>query len=444
MTEHAIRERAETALARADALGEESARIFLALDRERILRDAEDLDARLAAGERPPLAGLACSIKDLVDRAGERTTAGSRLLAEAAPATADAPIVKRLAAAGALVFGRTSLTEFAYSGVGMNPHHGTPGCVFDASRIPGGSSSGAALSVARGVCDVAIGTDTGGSVRIPAAVNGLVGLKPTASLVPTAGVHALSDSMDSVGPLAPDLDTALATLAALADDASLADPASGTRLGDLRLGVPAGWLSTDLEPAVERAWRASLERLADAGVALVEIELGWLGEVALANRTIVSVEAYAHYRDALGALETIGDPHVLERIRFAEGVDEAARERAYATREASIERFGAALADVDALLAPTPAVVPPTIAAARADFTPVNASMLRNCSAINFVDGCAATLPVAGGDGYPEGMPGALMIAAPRGADRAMLAVTRAVDAAVGTSARSGARQGAA
>ena len=433
--EHRIRDRAEAALARTDALGAESARIFLALDRERVLADAEELDARLAAGESLPLAGLVCSIKDLVDRRGERTTAGSRLLADASPAAVDAPIVARLEAAGALIFGRTNLTEFAYSGVGLNPHHGTPGCVFDRARIPGGSSSGAALSVARGICDVAIGTDTGGSVRIPAAVNGLVGIKPTASLVPTAGVHALSGSMDGVGPLAPDLDTALATLAALADDASLAEP-EPRELRSLRLGVPAGWLANDLEPAAERAWRACLERLGDAGATLAEVELGWLGEVALANRTIVSVEAHAQYRGALDALGEIGDPNVLERIRFAETVDGPAREAAYATRAASIERFAAALSGVDALLAPTLAVVAPTMDAARADFTAVNASMLRNCSAINFVDGCAATLPVAGGDGYPGDMPGALMVAASRGEDRAMLAATRAIRTALGTEVR--------
>ena len=435
-TEESVRDRAEAALARTDALGVEMTRVFVALDRARVLRDAEELDARLAAGESLPLAGLVCSIKDLIDRAGERTTAASRLLADVAPASADATVVRRLEAAGALIFGRTNMTEFAYSGVGLNPHHGTPGCAFARSRIPGGSSSGAALSVAHGLCGVAIGTDTGGSVRIPAAVNGLVGIKATASLVPSDGVHPLAPSMDGVGPLAPDLDVALRTLTVLADDASLASP-EPREASSLRLGVPTGWLTNELEPAVERAWRACLDALREAGATLVEIDLGWLGEVAPANKAIVSVEAHARYRDALAALETIGDPNVLERLRFAESVDESAREAAYATRAESIERFGAALSDVDALLAPTLAIVPPTMTAARAGFTAVNASMLRNCSAVNFVDGCAATLPVAGAEGYPEGMPGALMVAASRGEDRRMLAAARAVDAAVGTSVRS-------
>ena len=430
-----VRDKAVAALERTDALGVEMTRIFLTLDRARILADAENLDARIAAGEELPLAGIVCSIKDLVDRGGERTTAGSRLLADTLPAATDATIVERLEAAGALIFGRTNLTEFAYSGVGLNPHHGTPGCIFDRKRIPGGSSSGAALSVAHGLCDVAIGTDTGGSVRIPAAVNGLVGIKPTASVVPATGVHALSDSMDSVGPLARDLDVALRTLAILAHDASLYAAEGVPDVASLTLGVPTGWLTNDLEPPVEAAWRACLEHLEAAGAALVEVDVAWLADVALANKTIVSVEAHAQYAKAVDSLDTIGDPHVLERIRFAESVDDGARRAAYAARDESIPRFAAVLEGVDALLAPTLAAVPPTIAATKKDFTPINASMLRNCSAINFVDGCAATLPVAGGEGYPKGMPGALMLAAARGRDAALLRAVRAVNAAIGRAA---------
>lgn len=426
-TRESIRDKAEAALARTDALGVEMTRIFLSLDRARILSDAEDLDTRVAAGESLPLAGLICSIKDLVDRAGERTTAGSRLLEDIAPADFDALIVGRLEAAGALIFGRTNLTEFAYSGVGMNPHHGTPGCVFDRERIPGGSSSGAALSVAHGLCDVAIGTDTGGSVRIPAAVNGLVGIKPTASLVPTEGVRPLSDSMDSIGPLARDLDVATRTLAVLADDASLIGAEDSPDAGALRIGVPTGWLTTDLEPAVESAWRASLAALEGAGATLVDVDVAWLGDTGLANKTIVSVEAHRHYARNLVALAKIGDPNVLERLKFAESVSEDALKDALAVRRDSMAKFAQALDGLDALAAPTLSIVPPTMDAAKADFTPINTSMLRNCSAINFVDGCAVSLPAPAGDGYPDGMPGALMLAAPHGADAALLRAARAV-----------------
>ncbi len=430
-TPQSIRDKAEAALARTDKLGVEMTRIFLSLDRARIMRDADKLDARVKAGESLPLAGVLCSIKDLIDRSGERTTAGSRLLEEASPAAIDSVVVERLEAAGALIFGRTNLTEFAYSGVGMNPHHGTPGCVFDRNRIPGGSSSGAALSVAHDLCDVAIGTDTGGSVRIPAAVNGVVGFKPTASLVPTEGVRPLSDSMDSIGPLAKDLDVALRTLAVLAGDDSLAPSDDAPEAAKLKIGVPTGWLTTDLEPAVESAWQATLAALKGAGVTLVDVDLEWLGDIGPANKIIVSVEAHLHYAKSLDALRKIGDPNVLERLRFAETVDEDTRKAAFATRRDAVARFERALEGLDALAAPTLAIVAPTQEAAKADFSAVNASMLRNCSAINFVDGCSVSLPAPAGDGYPEGMPGALMLSAPSGSDAALAKLATAIAGAL-------------
>ena len=204
-----VRGKAERAIERVLSSERDTRAIFVEFSPERILAEADAIDARHEAGEHLPLHGLLVSLKDLIDEAGQRTTAGSRLLAEREPAAGDAEIVRRLRAAGALPFGRTSMSEFAYSGVGLNPHHGTPGNVFDEARVPGGSSSGGALSVALGFCDVAIGTDTGGSVRIPAAANGLVGYKPTQASVPRDGVHALSDTFDSVGPLAADLVTTL-------------------------------------------------------------------------------------------------------------------------------------------------------------------------------------------------------------------------------------------
>src|SRR5438132_12826515 len=196
------RELVEAALARiADPEGE-GRRVFVKVydAAARAAADAQDR-LRKAGYVASPLAGIPVSIKDLFDVAGEVTLAGSQALDDTPPAEADAPIVARLKAAGAVIIGRTNMTEFAFSGVGINPHYGTPGNPYDRSLIPGGSSAGAPISVADGMAAVAIGTDTGGSVRIPAALCGLVGFKPTQYRVPREGATPLSTTLDSVGPV---------------------------------------------------------------------------------------------------------------------------------------------------------------------------------------------------------------------------------------------------
>jgi len=419
--------RAEAALARCGELGVEATKIFLALDRERLRRDAAELETRLAAGESLPLAGMVCSIKDLVDRQGERTTAGSLLLEARTPATEDAEIVKRLEAAGALIMGRTNMSEFAYSGLGLNPHHGTPGAIFDAKRVPGGSSCGAALSVAHGIVDVGIGTDTGGSVRIPAAVNGLYGFKPTADSVPVIGVHPLNQDMDTVGPLGSTLAEVLQVAGVLRgqafDNASAEKPL---------LGVPGGPLSVAQEPAVQRAHDDTIDRLRRAGVELVDIDMAWMDELAAANRILIACEASQRYADAFDTLKRVGDPDVLRRMRFADEVSPAQLDDARTVRTQAVERFSDALADagVTALVSPTLRVVAPTIEAARADFDTCNTAMLANCSQINFVDGCAFSLPL----GHREPADGpfpSLMLSAARGADDRLASAALAVDAAL-------------
>ena len=197
------RERLERALARiADPKGE-GERTFLTLYEESAREAADAADRRAQDGAAlGPLDGAIASIKDLFDVAGEPTRAGSTILADAAPAKADAPVVRRLREAGAVIVGKTNMSEFAFTGVGANPHYGTPGSPADRSRVPGGSSSGAAVAVADGMCEIAIGTDTGGSTRIPAALCGGVGYKPTKARVATEGAFPLSWTFDSVGPIA--------------------------------------------------------------------------------------------------------------------------------------------------------------------------------------------------------------------------------------------------
>ncbi len=408
-------DKARAAIAKVDALGDEAGRIFTRLDRDRILAEAEEADARASASPEPlPLAGMLVSVKDLYDEAGERTTAGSRLLAEHPAARADCPVVRRMKAAGAVMFGRTTMSEFAYSGVGLNPHYGTPGAVFDRSRIPGGSTSGGALTVARGLCDIALGTDTGGSVRIPAAVNGLYGFKPTQASVPLAGVHPLSKTLDSAGPLAADFATVAAAYAVM----SGTERPSATARTNRRLAVPRGAFVDDLDAAVASGHAATLRALEAAGHELVDIDLTFLGEAIGLNRIIVAAEAHALYRKDLARLEQIGDPRVLARIRFADTLSPQQVEDAYAARRVVVDRFGQALAEVDALVAPTLQIAVPTIAETEANFDRINAAMLRNPSLINLADGCALTVPLfRSGERGPQ----ALMLAAPGGRDWALL-----------------------
>src|SRR5579864_6340073 len=230
------RELIEQALARiADPAGE-GARTFIKVyaDSARAAADAQDV-LRKAGYVASPLAGLPVSIKDLFDVAGEVTLAASKALDDRPPAVQDAPVVARLRAAGAVLIGRTNMTEFAFSGVGINPHFGTPGNPYDRRLIPGGSSSGAAVSVGDGAAIVAIGSDTGGSVRIPAALCGIVGFKPTKRRIPTDGAFPLSYTLDSIGPLAPSVAACAIADAVMAGEAPSA-PAPWPALG-LRLGV---------------------------------------------------------------------------------------------------------------------------------------------------------------------------------------------------------------
>lgn len=410
-----VRKKLEKSLDRVSVLGVEATRIYIAIDRERARRDADAVDTLIAAGETLPLAGVICSIKDLIDRRGERTTAGSQLLEKRQAADADAEIITRLEAAGAVILGRTNLTEFAYSGVGLNPHHGTPGCVFDKKNVPGGSSCGAALSVAQGVCELAIGTDTGGSVRVPAALNGLYGIKPTSGSVPTTGVHPLCSLMDSVGPLSNDWALARRALDVLRGSAL--KEASGE--STLRFGIAKGVLTDGLDAPVAEAFEQAITNARAKDIEIVDIDLDWLSEVALANRTLVACEAMDQYGKDFKELESVGDANILKRMRFAEKVDASTRKAAVDLHKASIKRFHDALSDagVTAILSPTVPITTPTIAEAKADFESINAQLLRNTSLINFVDGCSVSLPIAHG----QGAPGALMVSAASGEDEALM-----------------------
>ena len=225
-----------------------------------------------------PLAGIPVSIKNLCDVAGETTLAGSKALDDAPPAEEDAPVVARLRAAGAVIVGSTNMSEFAFSGVGFNPHYGTPGNPADRKRVPGGSSSGAAVSVADRMAVAALGTDTGGSVRIPAAVCGIVGFKPTARRVPIDGVVPLSTSLDSIGPLANSVECcAIVDAVFAAEPIAVPEPVP---LAGLRFAVPRHFVMDDLDPVVAKAFERALKALAAKGVKVEEIDLPQLERAA--------------------------------------------------------------------------------------------------------------------------------------------------------------------
>jgi aspartyl-tRNA(Asn)/glutamyl-tRNA(Gln) amidotransferase subunit A len=414
-------DRARRAIDRAMALpAGVRASIFTSFDPARIVDEARALDVDPERGEKP-LAGVLVSIKDLFDEAGMVTTAGSTILANEPAATKDAEAVRRLKAAGAVAFGRTTMSEFAYSGVGLNPHFGNPRNALDPARITGGSTSGGAVTVAVGLADVALGSDTGGSVRIPAALNGLSGFKPTQKSVPLDGAFPLSQTYDSIGPLARTVRECTAVHEVLSQ-ARRPEIDTG---GGPRIGVARGLLTEGLDTQVGRDFEAALNRLSAAGFELVDVDLPILDGFGGVNRVVVATEAYAIHRSRLDALETVGDARVLSRIRAAEGFSAADVLEAHTKRKRAVASFEAMGRGFDGFVAPTVPTIAPLIADVEADFDRLNASMLRNPSAVNFLDGCAATLPMSGGQPLATG----LMIFAPGGADWRVLAVAERAQA---------------
>lgn len=395
-------------------------RIYTQFDATRIMQAAQALDAD-ATRRSGPLAGVMVSIKDLFDEAGQVTAAGSAILRRAPAAKADAPVVARLKAAGAVPCGRTAMSEFAYSGVGLNPHTGNPGNARDPSRISGGSSSGAAVSVALGLADVALGTDTGGSVRIPAVLNGLAGFKPTQSTVPLEGAFPLSPTFDSIGPLAPRIATCAAVHAVLSGTSAPAEAEDRP----LRLAILQGPLMEGMDTQVTADFEAALVALRAAGHEIIDAALPELEGFGDVNRIVVATEAHAIHAHHLEGLETEGDPRVLRRIRAAEGFGPSDYTDKLAHRARAVAAFHALADGIDAFILPTVPTVAPLIAEVEADFDRLNALMLRNPSAVNFLDGCAATVPMQRAQRLATG----LMIFAPGGRDWAVLGMAQRIEA---------------
>ncbi len=408
-----------------DADGQGST-VFTMIDPERSIAQAERADAARAKGAGGgPLAGIPVSVKALFDIQGRVTHAGSRVLADAEPARTDATVVNRLRMANAVITGHTNMTEFAYSGLGLNPHYGTPANPVDPTRIPGGSSSGAAVSVASGMSAVGLGTDTGGSCRIPAAFCNLVGYKPTARRVPMAGTYPLSASLDSIGGIGRSVACCAALDQVIADDNAPRPDAPD--LSDLHLAVLDNYVLEDLSPLVAATFAAEIAALERAGVRISRVTLPFLDELPALNARggVIAAEALALHRDLLDRAEDRYDPRVSVRIRKGETQEPGEYQALLAARARMIAQANAATVDFDALIMPTVAMEPPTLAemAEERAYGRANLLALRNTTVANFLDRCAISLPMRS-DGLPTG----LMLMGETLDDHRMFAMARSVE----------------
>jgi aspartyl-tRNA(Asn)/glutamyl-tRNA(Gln) amidotransferase subunit A len=422
----------EGCLARiADPAGE-GQRTFIHVDKDAALDAADAMDRLRKANAAPSrFAGIPVSIKDLFDIKGQVTRAGSRALEDSAPADTDAAVVARLRRAGFVVIGRTNMTEFAYSGIGINPHFGTPKSAWQrgVGHVPGGSSSGAAVSVADRMAYGALGTDTGGSCRIPAAFNGIVGYKPTQKRVPLDGGVPLSFSLDSFGPLA-NTTACCATL----DAVLAAEPIVTLQprpIKGMRLAVATTVVLDGLDDAVAKTFERALANLSRAGALIEHVEVPEFLDIGIMNTKggFAASESYAWHRYLLTGKGDVYDPRVSSRIMRGEGMSAADYIDLVNARRSLIARAAARLAPYDALLMPTTANTPPRIADLADDkaFTVENLRALRNCTMINMIDGCAISLPA-----HREGeVPVGLMLASSGGSDRRIFELAAGMEAAI-------------
>ena len=425
----------EEALARIEDPNGEGSRTFIRVFSESALAAADASDRLRGTGVVPsPLAGIPVSIKDLCDVAGITTYAGSATMRNAPPAKRDAPVIARLRSAGAVIMGTTNMTEFAVGGLGLNPHFGDCRNPYDRAtgRIPGGSSSGAAISVTDGMAAAGLGTDTAGSVRIPAAFCGLAGFKPTVGRVPTEGVFPLSTTLDSVGPLAPTLACCAVVDAIFAgEEPTTPEPMP---LDGLRFGIPDALVTDSLEPAVAAAFEMSVTKLSGAGVRIENVAIPGLAELATVGRVRFPsmVEGYAIHRERLENSLDQMDPRISDRLRAGNEMSGPDYYDVLRYRLDLIERTEPITARYDAMIMPTLPITAPPLA----DFLENEESrraphiiVIRNASIANLLDRCALTVPCHEPDTAPVGF----MLMGENMADRRLMAIGMSVEKIIGT-----------
>lgn len=432
----------EEALARAEDPHTQGRLVFTRLYRETALAAARASDLTRQAGlVRSALEGIPISIKDLFDVAGETTLSGSVVLRGAPPAARDAVVVQRLRAAGAVITGKTNMVEFAFSGLGLNPHYGTPCNPWDrpSRRIPGGSSSGAAVAVADGFSVVSIGSDTGGSVRIPSALCGLTGFKPTLRRVSTQGVLPLSTTLDSIGGLAASVACCAAVDAILSGEArpgpeylpaarfEAPPPATAPML---RLAIPSQEILDGADEVVRRVFSRALDTLGAAGIHLETVDIPEFSTLASINAAggFIGAEAWAWHKDLLTSRADEYDPRVASRILRCRNMTAADYIELIGTRRRWIASVENRLAGFDAVIMPTVPIIAPridTLQASDEQYHATNRLVLRNSTFINFLDGCALSIPCHSAGEAPVG----LMIAGPAMHDRHILNVGAILEA---------------
>jgi aspartyl-tRNA(Asn)/glutamyl-tRNA(Gln) amidotransferase subunit A len=421
------RDRLEEALARIANPKGEGRVTCLTVYADAAREEAEAADQRARDGRTlGPLDGAILTIKDLFDVAGEPTRAGSKVLADAPPAAADAAVVRRLRDAGAVIVAKTNMSEFAFTGLGVNPHYGTPGNPADRARVPGGSSSGAAVAVADGMCEIAIGTDTGGSTRIPAGLCGVVGFKPSKQRIPTDGAFPLSYTLDSIGPLSKSV-----AQCAVADAVLAGEPPwtiEPLQLRGVKLGIPQGLPLRDLDATVTARFADATAALNKAGAVLSDENLSLFDDMVRVNAkgTFAAIEAYSIHRERLKTRGGDYDPFV--RTRIERGGEVSAADYIQMLRDCAglVRAMDVRLSYVDALVLPTTPIVAPAIAeVSNSDiFFAKNILVLRNTALANFFDLCAISLPLPSAGGLPVG----LMLFARNGEDRKLFRIAAAVE----------------
>ena len=422
----------EECLARIADVNGEGARTYIEVDSTAHGAALEADRQRRAGSTAGPFAGIPISIKDLFDIRGQRTRAASRVLDDAPVAAHDAPAIARLRAAGFVLVGRTNMTEFAYSALGLNPHFGTPSNPWDrsAARIPGGSSSGAAVSVTDGMAMAAIGSDTGGSCRIPAALCGIVGFKPTASRIPKDGAIPLSATLDTVGVLTRSVDCAAALFDVLRGGGGAIPDERPVR--ELTLVVPSNYMLDGLEPAVADAFDRAVSRASAAGTHVRHRTFPIFDELPrhMTKGGLSGYESYRWHRSLIEAKRALYDPRVLERILLGEQQSDAEYQALVRWRDTFIRSVRSQMQPEELLACPTTPLVAPTIAELREDagrYRAANGSMLRNSSVVNYLDGCAISVPIH----EPGTAPVGLTLAALNGGDEKLLSSARGVERAL-------------
>ncbi|MGI9595002.1 MAG: amidase [Acidimicrobiales bacterium] len=398
----------------------EGSRAFLAVATDRARATADGYDAiRRAGGTLPPFAGIPVAIKDLADVEGEVSTAGSTVLADQPPAAADAPVVARLKSAGFIVIGRTNMTEFAYSGLGLNSHYDTPRCPWDreVGHIPGGSSSGTAVAVADGMAVAGLGTDTGGSCRIPAAFCGVVGYKPTARRVPLDGVVPLSFSLDSIGPLARSVDCSAIVDDVFAGGSGLVADHE-TPIDRLRLGALSDVVLDEMEDTVADGYNRALAALSDAGATVIDAPFPELAEIPYLYRQggLAAAEAFAWHEELMATRGDEYDQRVRTRIEPGGLASASYYVEVLQGRKRLIRTAAERMAGLDAFVLPTVPILPPTVASFddgdRDYYSRQNLLALRNTSFGNFLDSCSISIPASAAGAPPVGL---MLMGAPMG-----------------------------